>query len=177
MLPVEHETLTYRRKVALQYRVTETGELASVDVAQSSGSTAADESVLGALRKCRFVSAQGDAESSRVGFLIVPVGPVGLRPLPTTPALARVRSNCAPNADDYPSDARRLNRQGTTVIRFTVGENSQLQRAEVVSSSGTPSLDHVAVSNLSNCPFRGGTDAQGKPRTSEFEMKFVWRLE
>ncbi len=96
------------------------------------------------------------------------------------PAIANVQA-CAPTSDDYPLAARREEATGTTKIQFTVGPDGKLVNAAIVKSSG-PSrahklMDRVALSKLSECAFKAGIDANGKPMSSTFDVEYVWKLE
>jgi periplasmic protein TonB len=96
-------------------------------------------------------------------------GPVG-------PAITN-GSSCAPTAADYPAESRRLGETGTTSVRFTIGTDGRLAKAEVVRSSGSPRLDEVARVKLSQCQFRPGRDAQGNPIGGTFQADYVWKLQ
>ena len=96
------------------------------------------------------------------------------------PAIANAGA-CAPTNDDYPSAAKRAEATGTTKVRFTVGADGKLVSAELVKSAG-PSrehkmLDRVAISKLSECNFRAGTDENGRPVGATVEVEYVWKIE
>jgi periplasmic protein TonB len=96
------------------------------------------------------------------------------------PAISNVQE-CAPKGSDYPSAALRAEAVGTTKVRFTIGPDSKLVGAEVVRSAG-PSrehklLDRLAVSKLSECTFKAGTDENGKPVGASFDVEYVWKIE
>jgi protein TonB len=96
------------------------------------------------------------------------------------PAIANAR-DCAPTGDDYPPAAKRAEATGTTKVRFTVGADGKLAAAEVLRSAGTSRehkmLDRVALSKLSECNFKAGTDEHGKPVGASFEVDYVWKLD
>jgi len=96
------------------------------------------------------------------------------------PAIANVAA-CAPTAADYPSAALRAEATGTTRIRFTVGADGKLANAEVIGRSGSSrehrALDRVALDKLSECTFRPGVDAQGRPTGGTFEVEYVWKIQ
>jgi protein TonB len=96
------------------------------------------------------------------------------------PAISNVQE-CAPKGSDYPAAALRAEAVGTSKIRFTIGPDSKLVGADVVKSAG-PSrehkmLDRLAVSKLSECTFKAGTDADGKPVGASFDVEYVWKIE
>jgi protein TonB len=90
-------------------------------------------------------------------------------------------SDCAPKGDeDYPPAARRVEATGTTRIRFTVGADGKLQNAEVVRSAGVSRehrlLDRVAMTKLSDCVFKAGSDENGKPVGATVDVEYVWNI-
>ncbi|MBI3157342.1 MAG: TonB family protein [Burkholderiales bacterium] len=96
------------------------------------------------------------------------------------PAIANVAA-CAPTAADYPAAALRAEATGTTRIRFTVGADGKLANAEVIGRSGSSrehrALDRVAQDKLSECTFRPGVDAEGRPTGGTFEVEYVWKIQ
>lgn len=109
-----------------------------------------------------------------------PPAPPAPAPRAVRPAIANVAS-CAPTADDYPAAALRAEATGTTKIRFTVGADGKLASANVIGRSGSSrehrALDRVALSKLSECTFRPGMDAQGRPTGGTFEVEYVWKIQ
>ncbi|MEP7283392.1 MAG: energy transducer TonB [Rubrivivax sp.] len=109
-----------------------------------------------------------------------PPAPAPPPPRAVQPALLNVTS-CAPRGSDYPSAAVRADATGTTRIRFTVGADGKLAKAEVVKSAGPTRehrlLDRVAIEKLSECSFKPGTDAAGKPTGGTTEVEYVWKLQ
>ena len=114
---------------------------------------------------------------------VAPAPPPPAPPAPprvaARPAFANVQA-CAPSSDDYPSAAQRSEATGTTKIKFTVDSNGKLSNAEVVKSAGSSRehkmLDRVALSKLSECVFRAGSDENGRPVGASFEVDYVWKL-
>lgn len=122
-----------------------------------------------------------------------PVTPVTIQPPPVAappappaprmaarPAIANVQA-CAPRNDDYPSAAVKAEATGTTKISFTVGADGKLASSQIVRSAG-PSrehkmLDRLALSKLSECAFRPGSDENGRPVGGTFEVDYVWKLD
>jgi TonB family protein len=77
---------------------------------------------------------------------------------------------------DYPSEARRRGDTGTVRIRFFVSAAGQVERAEVVQSSGHPQLDQLAVQALSGCHFHTGMK-DGKPVGGSTIVDYTWALQ
>lgn len=115
--------------------------------------------------------------------------PTPAPPAPTPPppprvaaraAIADVRS-CAPTKDDYPAAAVRAEATGDVDIRFTIGPDGKLTKAEVIRSAG-PSrehkmLDRVTLAKLSECTFKPGIDENGNPVGGTFVQGYRWKLE
>lgn len=62
-----------------------------------------------------------------------------------------------------------------------VGADGKLQNAEIIRSAGSSrehrALDRVALSKLSECTFKAGSDENGKPVGATTEVEFVWKIE
>ena len=114
------------------------------------------------------------------GPVAAPAPPAPAR-VAARPAIANVQA-CAPKSDDYPAAAVRAEATGITKVRFNVGADGRLSGTpEIVKSSG-PSREHkqmdrVALSKLSECSFRAGTDENGKAVGASFDVDYVWKLE
>lgn len=124
-----------------------------------------------------------------------PPAPVFIQPPPAPaappapPAPARVSARpalgnanaCAPRPEDYPAAAQRAEATGTTSIRFTVGADGKLSKAEIVRSAGATRehklLDRLALAKLSQCSFTAGTDENGRPVGASFDVEYVWKLD
>ncbi len=96
------------------------------------------------------------------------------------PAIANAGA-CAPKAEDYPAAAVRAEATGTTKVRFTIGADGRVTAAEIGRSAG-PSrehkmLDRLALSKLSECQFKPGTDENGRPVGASFDVEYVWKLD
>ena len=82
---------------------------------------------------------------------------------------------------EYPAAALKAHAQGVTGVRFTVSAEGRLLGARIVQASGsTPEhqlLDEAAVTALSRCPFRAGTDESGKAVGAEINVSYRWKLE
>lgn len=147
----------------------------------------ADQSLLSAAtafaQTCRFrpalVAGQPSPGIARmeVGF---PPSLEALQPQPapagSRPAIANVKS-CAPTADDYPIESRRLNETGTTRISFTIDQGGKLTAFAVIKSSGSLRLDFTALIKLAGCNFRPGVGSDGGPIGGTFAVEYVWKLE
>ena len=118
---------------------------------------------------------------------ITPAAPIAppAPPAPTAPrvgakpAIANVQE-CAPKGSDYPAAAVRAEATGTSKIRFSIGADGKMVGSEVVKSAG-PSrehklLDRLAVTKLSECNFKPGTDENGKAVGASFDVDYVWKL-
>jgi protein TonB len=112
-----------------------------------------------------------------------PPAPAAAPPAPRRAPQAAVTNigACAPQGDDYPPAARRAEATGTTRIRFMVGADGKLQNAEIIRSAGSSrehrALDRVALTKLSECTFKAGSDENGKPVGATTEVEFVWKIE
>ena len=82
---------------------------------------------------------------------------------------------------EYPAAALRAEATGTTKIRFTVDATGKVSKAEIERASGASRehrlLDRTAVEALSKCPFRPGTDENGKPVGAIAVVDYVWKTE
>jgi protein TonB len=98
------------------------------------------------------------------------------------PAAPAVRTGAAiqPGAfcakPDYPSASRRLEEEGTVLLKFLIGVDGKVLQADIEKSSGFVRLDEAARNALSKCQFRPGT-VDGKPEQSWASIKYTWRLE
>ena len=112
----------------------------------------------------------------------VPVAPAPPAPPPVA-AVAAVTNvgACAPKGEDYPPAAQRAEATGTTRIRFSIGADGKMTSASVVKSAGATRehkmLDRVALTKLSECTFKAGTDATGKPVGTSVDVEYVWKLD
>jgi len=76
----------------------------------------------------------------------------------------------------YPEVSKRLEEEGTVVLRFLVAPDGKVLQAEVEKSSGFKRLDEAARSGLSNCSFEPAT-VDGKPVRTWATVPYTWRLE
>ncbi|MBZ8141799.1 energy transducer TonB [Rubrivivax gelatinosus] len=101
-------------------------------------------------------------------------------PRAASPTIISARS-CAPTREDYPPAAVRAEATGTTRVRFNVDASGRVSGSELVRSAG-PSrehklLDRIAMSKLSQCQFKPGTDERGNPVGGQAVVEYVWNLE
>ena len=109
-----------------------------------------------------------------------PTAPPAAPRVAARPAIANAGA-CAPKPEDYPAAAVRAEATGTTKVRFTIGADGRITAAEIARSAG-PSrehkmLDRLAMSKLSDCQFKPGTDENGRPVGASFDVEYVWKLD
>lgn len=109
-----------------------------------------------------------------------PPAPPAAPRMAARPAIANVQA-CAPRNEDYPAAAVRAEATGTTRIGFTVGADGKLASSQIVRSAGPTRehkmLDRLALSKLSECVFRPGSDENGRAVGGSFEVEYVWKLD
>jgi periplasmic protein TonB len=83
----------------------------------------------------------------------------------------------SPSTDDYyPPVSRRLDEQGTTIVRACPGANGRVQgQPSVVKSSGSSRLDQAALKWATAAHFKPGT-ADGRPIKECVEFRVVFQL-
>lgn len=108
-----------------------------------------------------------------------PVAP----PPPPSPAPARTGVRTAPvvqaascEKPEYPAASKRLEEEGTVVLRFLIDVDGRVIDSKVETGSGYDRLDQAARNALGKCKFKPGT-VDGKPEQSWASMKYTWRLE
>lgn len=109
--------------------------------------------------------------------------PVAVPP-PPPPAPPKPVERVAPVVDaakncpkpEYPAASKRLEEEGTVLLRFMIDEGGKVIESRVDKSSGYTRLDEAARVALSQCQFKPGT-ADGKPERSWASLKYTWRLE
>lgn len=77
---------------------------------------------------------------------------------------------------EYPPASKRLEEEGTVLLRFLIDVDGRVLDSRVEKSSGYDRLDQAARTALGKCRFRSGT-VDGKPEQSWASLKYVWRLE
>ncbi len=98
---------------------------------------------------------------------------------PTAPAIrtgAVIQAGASCAKPDYPSASRRLEEEGTVILKFLIGVEGKVLQADIEKSSGYTRLDDAARNALSKCQFRPGT-VDGKPEQSWATIAYKWRLE
>ncbi|MFM0688698.1 TonB family protein [Paraburkholderia strydomiana] len=76
---------------------------------------------------------------------------------------------------DYPPKARRLEQEGTVVVRLTIGADGAVKKARVAQSSGYPLLDSAALASIEAGHCQPYTTA-GVPRAVEAEQPIAFNL-
>jgi protein TonB len=79
-------------------------------------------------------------------------------------------------APEYPRLSRRLNEQGTVVLRVLIGIDGTAAQAEVAKSSGFERLDHAALQAVRRWKYRPGT-RNGVPEAMWFNVPVKFVLE
>lgn len=104
-----------------------------------------------------------------------PVPVVAAPPAPVVKTAAVISSaNC--EKPDYPSASRRLEEEGTVMLKFLVGADGKVKESVVDKSSGFKRLDEAARQGLAKCQFKPGTE-NGQPVEGWASMKYTWKLE
>lgn len=83
-----------------------------------------------------------------------------------------------PDSDSvYPPSARRLEQEGTVLLKVLVDAEGRITQAAVEKSSGFPSLDDAARTAALQC--RGGRagSANGKPEEAWAKVKYTFKLQ
>ena len=91
-----------------------------------------------------------------------------------TPALLQASHACEKPV--YPATSRRLEEEGTVVLRFLVQADGKVVDSQVEKSSGFRRLDEAARQALARCQFKAAT-VDGKPEQSWTSLRYTWRLE
>lgn len=91
----------------------------------------------------------------------------------TQPVVDAKRSCAEP---EYPSASRRLEEEGTVLLRFLIDVDGKAVKSEIESSSGYARLDEAARQALGRCQFKPGT-VDGKPEQSWASLKYTWKLQ
>jgi protein TonB len=117
---------------------------------------------------------------------VAPPSPLPVQSAPPAPPAPPVKTGVIANAgsckvddSDYPSAAKRLEEEGTTVIKFLVGADGRVSETQIEKSSGFRRLDQATeqlVKNASKCKFVPAT-LDGKPVQEWGRMAYVWRLQ
>jgi len=174
--------------VIIRVRIGTTGRIEGCEILESSGHEVLDDAT------CRRVSGRylyfpaiGDDGRPTGGAVLHRVAWTLPSPTRTVdvalqrhlragrPGPARLRA--APAAFDYPPSALAARAQGTTVIRFVVGETGRVGTCSVARSSGNADLDTasclMAINHLLYFPAIG---PNGRPETEARTQSIDWRL-
>lgn len=82
------------------------------------------------------------------------------------------------SGDDYPQDALRNEETGRTTVRLSIGTDGRVTGCDVVSSSGSRSLDSTTCRVLrSRARFNPAKLSNGQPTTDTFTQTIVWQLQ
>lgn len=81
------------------------------------------------------------------------------------------------STDDYPQSAIRNEEQGTTGVRITVGPDGRAWSCDVISSSGSSSLDAATCNILRRrARFVPARDEAGNPISDTYDQRISWGL-
>jgi protein TonB len=105
-------------------------------------------------------------------------------PAPPAPAPRQEGVRVAPVIDaarscekpEYPAASKRLEEEGTVVLRFLIDVDGRVLDSRIEKGSGFDRLDQAARVALGRCRFKPGTN-DGKPEQSWASLKYTWRLE
>jgi protein TonB len=82
------------------------------------------------------------------------------------------------SGDDYPQDAIRNEETGRTTVRLSIGTDGRVTGCDVVSSSGSRSLDSATCRVLrSRARFSPAKLSNGEPTTDTYTQTIVWQLQ
>jgi protein TonB len=98
---------------------------------------------------------------------------------PVKTGVAAVAGSCVGEDSDYPSQSKRLEEEGTTVVRYLVSAEGKVVEFQIEKSSGFRRLDQAAeqlIKNASRCKFIPAT-VDGKPVQEWGRKTIVWRLQ
>ncbi|RIA43603.1 outer membrane transport energization protein TonB [Hephaestia caeni] len=111
--------------------------------------------------------------------------PIAVPPAPPAPPAprvdqsAKIRGNAGRffGPDNYPSQAKRENAEGTTRVRLTVGTDGKVTNCAVTSSSGNDSLDDTTCRIFrSRVRFTPAKDQSGNPISDSLTQSVTWKL-
>lgn len=103
-----------------------------------------------------------------------PAPPRPVASLPATPPQILRQPDCG--EDFYPSQAKRLEQEGTAVVKYCVNTANKIEGAvEIVTSSGFPLLDEAAGKCMAQGRYKAGT-IDGKPALTCKNIKVTYKL-
>lgn len=76
----------------------------------------------------------------------------------------------------YPAEDLRGRHTGTVTLRFLVGTDGYVKKAEIAASSGYPGLDQAAMVSLVRCHFSPAL-ADGVPQETWSPVQYVWSMQ
>ena len=118
----------------------------------------------------------GPAESPAAAEFAGPAVPVAR----VTARAASLDAGAAACRPEYPAAAQRAGATGVTRLRFTIGANGVVMRAEILHSAGPTRehrlLDRAAADALQRCPVTVGLDEEGRPVGATTEVEYSWGL-
>ncbi|MDQ4420113.1 energy transducer TonB [Sphingobium sp. DEHP117] len=83
----------------------------------------------------------------------------------------------AQTPEDYPLDALREGRQGTTSLRLAVAKDGSVKGCLILESSGHVDLDAASCERMiRRARFKPANDQNGAPIDSTYDMRFVWKI-
>jgi protein TonB len=103
-----------------------------------------------------------------------PQPPAAPKPAGITAPISYSKHDCSERY--YPPIAIRLNQEGTTRVRITVGADGSVQNAQVESSSGHDSLDQAAVRCVQSLFHYKPAMQNGQPIAAATLADIVWKL-
>lgn len=81
------------------------------------------------------------------------------------------------STDDYPASDLRLDHEGISRFRVTVGADGRVQNCEITRSSGFPGLDRAACANVAKrARFKPATDASGATVGGSYSSSVKWEI-
>ena len=81
------------------------------------------------------------------------------------------------STDDYPASELRLEHEGVSRFRVTVGADGRVRNCEVTASSGFPALDRAACTNVAKrARFKPATDASGATVGGSYTSAVKWEI-
>lgn len=107
--------------------------------------------------------------------LAPPLAPPAAPRIQPKPAQPKGNPGSWATTNDYPSQALREERQGTTRFRVTVGPDGRVTDCTVTGSSGSPDLDATACAKIrQRARFNPATDGEGQPTTGSYSNAIRW---
>ena len=81
------------------------------------------------------------------------------------------------SAEDYPAAALRAEQEGMVLYRMKIDKNGRVAACEIVSSSGSPSLDSTTCRLITaRARFNPARNAKGKKVPDSMVGRILWRF-